>query len=98
MVALSKFFPPLVLEIQLKLSFILLMLGLVNILVPERVDGDREALLCILRLLPLPESGKFKWRIRFKTLCYPTRQSPMIFAFGYQFSVYSLWWVSAHLA
>ena len=58
MVALSKFFPPLVLEIQLKLSFILLVLGLVNILVPERVDGDRETLLRILGLLPLPESGK----------------------------------------
>ena len=69
MVALSKFFPPLVLEIQLKLSFIFLMLGLVNILVPERVDGDRETLLRILGLLPLPERGKFKWRIRFKTLC-----------------------------
>ena len=74
MVALSKFFPPLVLEIQLKLSFILLVLGFVNILVPERVDGDRKALLRILGLLPLPESGKFKWRIKFinfkfKTLC-----------------------------
>ena len=68
-VALSKFFPPLVLEIQLKLSFILLMLGFVNILVPERVDGDRETLLRILGLLPLPESGNFEWRIRFKTLC-----------------------------
>ena len=64
MVALSKFFPPLVLEIQLKLSFILLMLGLVHILVPERVDGDGEALLSILGLLPLPESGNFKLRIK----------------------------------